>query len=315
MVVNQANMAQLFKGFSARFNKGFAAPVDPEDRETLRLADFAMEVPSSSGSTDHTWIGQIPAFRKWIGSRTVNELDLGKITVVNEPWESTVKVPVPSIEDDGYGAFGNLVEAMGVNARDLWRALAVKALLANGDWADRNPFFCSGRVLAEGVPTLTNAVTASFSASALETALAAMRSTVLQGGMNANVLPKLLVVGPSNMALARRVIRGELVPNAAGTATESNPLKDIVKLRCCNELSGDHAGKWYLFGEAAGIRAVAVQKRKEAKLTVRDAATDECVFKDNEVQYGADARGEGFLTLPFLAYAGGFANVPAFSAD
>jgi phage major head subunit gpT-like protein len=313
MVVNQANMAQLFKGFSARFNKGFNAPVDPQDKETMRLEDFAMTVPSTSGSTDHTWIGQLPAFRQWIGSRTVNQLDLGKITVVNEPWESTVKVPVPAIEDDSYGAFGELMEAMGVNARDLWRWLAVKALLANGNWADGNPFFCKDRVLAEGC-TVTNAVTTAFSAPALEAAIAAMRGRLLPGGRSANVLPKLLVVGPSNMAAARRIIHGELVANAAGTATESNPLKDIVQLRCCNDLAGDHAGKWYLFGEVAGIRAVAVQKRKEAKLTVRDSATDENVFMDNEVQYGADARGEGFLTLPFLAYAGGFGSVADFVA-
>ena len=311
MVVNQANMAQLFKGYSASFNKGFNAPVDPQDRETLRLEDFGMTVPSSSGSTDHTWIGQIPAFKKWIGSRTVEQLDLGKITVVNEPWESTVKVPVPAIEDDSYGAFNNLMEAMGVNARDLWRVLAVKALLANGNWADSNPFFCKNRVLAEGC-TVTNAVTTAFSAAALEAAIASMRGQLLPGGRGANVLPKLLVVGPGNMAAARRIIHGDLLGN--GGVTESNPLKDIVQLRCCNELAGDHAGKWYLFGEVAGIRAVAVQKRKEARLTVRDNPTDENVFMDNEVQYGSDARGEGFLTLPFLAYAGGFGNVADFVA-
>lgn len=311
MVVNQANMAQLFKGYSASFNKGFNAPVDPQDRETLRLEDFAMTVPSSSGSTDHTWIGQIPAFKKWIGSRTVEQLDLGKITVVNEPWESTVKVPVPAIEDDSYGAFNNLMEAMGVNARDLWRVLAVKALLANGNWADSNPFFCKNRVLAEGC-TVTNAVTTAFSAAALEAAIASMRGQLLPGGRGANVLPKLLVVGPGNMAAARRIIHGDLLGN--GGVTESNPLKDIVQLRCCNELAGDHAGKWYLFGEVAGIRAVAVQKRKEARLTVRDNPTDENVFMDNEVQYGSDARGEGFLTLPFLAYAGGFGSVADFVA-
>ena len=311
MVVNQANMAQLFKGYSASFNKGFNAPIDPQDRETLRLEDFAMTVPSSSGSTDHTWIGQIPAFKKWIGSRTVEQLDLGKITVVNEPWESTVKVPVPAIEDDSYGAFNNLMEAMGVNARDLWRVLAVKALLANGNWADSNPFFCKDRVLAEGC-TVTNAVTTAFSASALEAAIASMRGQLLPGGRGANVLPKLLVVGPGNMAAARRIIHGDLLGN--GGVTESNPLKDIVQLRCCNELAGDHAGKWYLFGEVAGIRAVAVQKRKEARLTVRDNPTDENVFMDNEVQYGSDARGEGFLTLPFLAYAGGFGSVADFVA-
>ena len=311
MVVNQANMAQLFKGYSASFNKGFNAPVDPQDRETLRLEDFAMTVPSSSGSTDHTWIGQIPAFKKWIGSRTVEQLDLGKITVVNEPWESTVKVPVPAIEDDSYGAFNNLMEAMGVNARDLWRVLAVKALLANGNWADSNPFFCKDRVLAEGC-TVTNAVTTAFSAAALEAAIASMRGQLLPGGRGANVLPKLLVVGPGNMAAARRIIHGDLLGN--GGVTESNPLKDIVQLRCCNELAGDHAGKWYLFGEVAGIRGVAVQKRKEARLTVRDNPTDENVFMDNEVQYGSDARGEGFLTLPFLTYAGGFGSVADFVA-
>ena len=311
MVVNKANMAQLFKGYSASFNKGFNSPIDPRDRETLRLEDFAMTVPSSSGSTDHTWIGQLPSFRKWVGSREVKQLDLGKITVVNESFESTVGVPVTAIEDDSYGAFNNLMEAMGVNARDLWRALGVKALLANGDWADGNPFFCKDRVLEAGC-TVTNAVTTAFSASALETAIASMRGQLLPGGRAANVLPKLLVVGPSNMAAARRVIHGELLGNNG--VTESNPLKDIVQLRCCNELAGDHAGKWYLFGEVAGIRGVAVQKRKEARLTVRDNPTDENVFMDNEVQYGSDARGEGFLTLPFLTYAGGFGSVADFVA-
>ena len=313
MVVNQANMAQLFKGYSARFNKGFNAPIDPQDKETLRVEDFAMTLPSTSGSTDHTWLGQLPSFRKWVGSREVKQLDIGKITVVNEPFESTVTVPVPAIEDDSYGAFGELMEAMGVNARDLWRSLAVKALLANGNWADSNPFFCKNRVLEEGC-TVTNAVTTAFSASALEAAIAAMRGQLLPGGRSANVLPKLLVVGPNDLAAARLIIHGDLVPNAAGTATQSNPLKDIVQLRCCNELAGDHAGKWYLFGEVAGIRSVAVQKRKEAKLTVRDNPTDENVFMNNEVHYGADARGEGFLTLPFLAYAGGFGSVADFVA-
>lgn len=311
MVVNQSNMAQLFKGFDAVFNKAYNAAIDPNDKETLRLEDFAMVVNSTSGSMDHTWLGQLPSFRVWTGSRQVNDLDIGKITVVNEPFESTVAVPVPAIEDDSYGAFGNLIEAMGVNARDLWRYLAVKAILANGNWADGNPFYCKDRVLATGC-TVTNAVTTAFSGDALETAIAAMRSVMLPGGRNANVVPKLLIVGPSNMGAARRIINGDLVASAAGT--ESNPLKGIVQLRCCPEFSGDHAGRWQLEGEIAGVRGVAVQKRKEAKLTVRDAVTDDCVFTNNEVQYGADARGEGFLTLPFLSYAGGLAEVRAFSA-
>jgi len=39
------------------------------------------------------------------------------------------------------------------------------------------------------------------------------------------------------------------------------------------------------------------------------ADTDEVVFMRDEFRYGTDARGEGFLTLPFLAYAGGQSGV------
>lgn len=311
MILNQQNMALLFKGFSATFNRAYNAAPDPADTETLRLEDFAMTVTSTGASTDHTWLGQLPSFRVWNGARQVKQLDVGKITVVNENFESTVAVPVPAIEDDSYGSFGNLIEAMGTNARDLWRYLAVRAVLANGNWADGNPFYCAGRVLAEGC-SITNAVTTSFSAGALETAIASMRAVTLPGGRNANIVPKLLIVGPADMAAARRIVNGDLA--AEGNVTVSNPLKGIVKLRCCPDFSGANAGRWQLEGEIAGVRGVAVQKRKEAKLTVRDAVTDDCVFTNNEVQYGSDARGEGFLTLPFLSYAGGLSSVPQFSA-
>ena len=311
MIVNHANMLELFRGFDAIFNKAYNAPVDPADAETLRLDDFAMEVVSTSGSMDHTWLGQLPAFKKWVGSRTVKQLDLGRITVVNDSFESTVSVPRTAIEDDSYGAFANLFTAMGANGADLWRSLAVQAILANGDWADGNPFYCAGRVLAEGC-TVTNAVTTAFSAAALEAAIASMRSTVLPGGRSANVLPKLLIVGPSNMAAARRIVNGDLVANDG--VAESNPLKGIVRLRCCNEFSGEHAGRWQLEGAIAGVRGVCVQKRKEAKLTVQDRDGDDCVFNDNEVRYGSDARGAAFLTLPFLSYAGGLASVADWAA-
>ena len=40
-----------------------------------------------------------------------------------------------------------------------------------------------------------------------------------------------------------------------------------------------------------------------------DAPTDTNVFMTNDFLYGVHARGEGFLTLPFLAYKGGAASV------
>ncbi len=308
MEVNQSNLNDIFKSYSARFNKGLNQGVDPNDKESLRLDDFAMRVPSSGAATDHTWLAQLPAMKKWEGSRTVKALKMGKITVVNEPYEATVSVPRTAIEDDSFGAFANLMELMGISANELWMQLAIKALVANGNWADGNPFFCSGRVIAPNI-TITNGVTTAFSASAVEAAIAAMRSWKLEENRPANVLPKLLIVSPDLASAARRICNGEIVAGTNGS--ESNPLKGVVAFRVSNELA---SGKWFLLGEVGGVRSVCVQQRKMPTLVRQDGETDENVFMKAEFRYGTDARGEGFLTLPFLAYAGGMSSVPAFSS-
>ncbi|MGI5868676.1 MAG: Mu-like prophage major head subunit gpT family protein [Kiritimatiellia bacterium] len=309
MIPTRANCAAIFRGFRATFNNAYNAQPDARDAENLAAEDFAMSVPSTNTSEDHLWLGQLPVFRKWVGSRVIHSLQIGRIIVVNEPYEATVGVPVPAIEDDSYGLFGPVFSAMGNNARDLWRRLAVQALLANAVWADGNRFFCANRVLADGAERFTNATTAAFGDAALEAAAAALRSAQLGRDQSANVLPRLLIVGPSNAAKARRILKGEIVASAAGTASESNPLKGLVDFRVCNDLVGSHAGKWFLMGEVAGIRGVCVQKRKEPALVAKNQPTDDNVFLENEALFGADGRGEAFLTLPFLAYAGGLAAV------
>ena len=308
MTITQTVLNDIFKSFSARFNAGYNAEIDPADRESLRLEDFAMTVPSTGTATDHTWLGQLPAMRKWEDTRTIKALTMGKITVVNEPWEATVELPRTAIEDDSFGMFGNLIEGMGTAARELWLDLAVKALTANGNWADGNPFFCSGRKLSENV-TLTNGVETAFSPEAVETAIGEMRGWKLEEGRAANVLPKRLVVAPGLASTARRICNSELIATATG-GTESNPLRGIIDYRICNSLP---AGAWYLFGEVAGVKAVAVQQRKLPVLTRMDHEKDENVFMKNTIYYGTDARGEAFLTLPFLAYAGGMTSVPAWA--
>ena len=309
MLPTRENCAILFRGFRATFNDAYNAAPDERDTENLRAEDFIMEVPSTHSSEDHTWLGQIPAFRKWVGSRVIHSLDIGRITVTNEPYEATVGVPVPAIEDDSYGLFSPLFRSMGNAARDLWRALAMKTLLGNAAWADGNRFFCAGRPLADGTAPWTNAVTTAFGDAALEAGIAALRSAQAGPDQSANVLPPLLIVGPSNAGKARRILKGEIVASAAGTASESNPLKGLVDFRVCNDLVGTHAGRWFLLGEVAGIRAVCVQKRKEPVLVAKNQPTDDNVFLENEALFGADGRGEAFLTMPFLGYAGGLASV------
>ena len=309
MIPNRENCATIFKGFRATFNSAYNAAPDPADAENLRAEDFVMTVPSTHSSEDHTWLGQLPSFRKWVGSRVIHALGVGRIIVTNEHFESTVSVPATAIDDDSYGLFGPLFTAMGQQGRDLWRVLGIKAALANATWADGNPFFCAKRILADGAEAFTNAVITAFGATALEAGITALRSAQVARDQSANVLPRLLVVGPSNATAARRILKGEIVAASSGTASESNPLKGLVGFRVCNDLVGSHAAKWFLLGEIAGIRSICVQKRKEPLLVAKNQPTDDNVFLNNEALFGADGRGEAFLTMPFLAYAGGLTAV------
>ena len=67
MIVNQASLKGLDIAYSTAFNQAFAGVKDTHDK-------FATTVPSSTGETKYTWLGQMPSMREWIGERTIQNL-------------------------------------------------------------------------------------------------------------------------------------------------------------------------------------------------------------------------------------------------
>jgi phage major head subunit gpT-like protein len=310
MLINRANMDALFQTYNAAFTAAMqAAQVRVFDNQ-LMFEDFAMSIPSTGAATLHTWLNQLPGMKEWVGERVKNNVGAGKLTVTNRPFESTVTVKRDDIEDDQYGMFTPMIGAMGAAAEKLWLELTMSALVTNGDWADANPFFCAKRVLSDQSGLITNAVTTALGKDAIEAGIAAMLSWKLHGGQPADVMPRILLVGPSLLATAKSIV--EAIVLATG-ASNTSPAK-LLQVRMDPRLVGDHAAKWYILGEKNTIKAVAAQKRKLPVLTRQDRDTDPDAFNKGEYNYGTDARGEGFLTFPFLAYAGGLASVEDFSA-
>lgn len=314
MVINQANMDALFKTFSKRFSDAQQAAAARAFPNQLIAEDIALLLPVSGAATQHSWLDQIKGIHEWAGDRVINNLKLQALTVANRSFENTVSVPRTSIEDDQYGMFAPLIGALGADAETLWIKLAVASLLANGTWADGNPFFCSGRKLSDmkSAVALTNAVTTALSKTAAEAALTAIRSWTLGGNEPADVVPEYLVVGPSLEGMAKSIVEAEIEANAGGTLAVSNvsPAR-MLKVRVDSRIIGDHATKWFITARKAGIPCVCVQQRKKPVLTRLDRDTDANVFMQDKYLYGVDARGESFLTLPFFAYAGGFTAVAA----
>lgn len=308
MEVNQSTLNTLFKTYSAVFNKAVNSTPSVYGKRDVKVEDIAMIVQSTGASTTHAWINQIPGFKKWVGERTLNTLKAGTLTVVNEDFEDTVVVPRNAIEDDSYGVFAAPIAALGDAARDLWLQLAIQALVKNDNWADNNKFFCTGRLFVDGGTPCTNASKDALNAANLQKAIAAMRGWKLDGGRATHVIPTTLLVGPDQEYLAAKLVETDLV--AEGEVTTSNVLKNVLTVKVHADIP---AGQWYVLAEKNTIKPIAVQKRKEAVLTGCTGESDESVFMRNEFLYGGHARGEAFLTMPFLAYAGGLSEVTAWA--
>ncbi len=313
MDLNRENMDAFFQTLNTAFTEGMQAGREREMPEDPTVAELAMIVPSTGAASIHAWLGQIPAMRKWVGDRVIQNILSGKLTVVNDDFESTVSVPRNDILDDQYGLYAPLVRVMGANAELLWPKLAIDALVGGvaGLWADGAAFF--GTTRKYGAATISNKTTSALAKATFEAAIQAMTSYVGHNGEPMAVAPRYLVVGPKMRSTAWDLVKNTvaIVPQTnvagaenVGAAAVQNRTQGLCELRVSRRLVGDYDDYWFILGEQAGIKGVAVQKRAEPKLTRMDRDTDENVFMRKEYLYGTDARGASFLTLPHLVYGG-----------
>jgi phage major head subunit gpT-like protein len=310
MDTNRENMQQFFTSLETRFKAGLEAVRSPREG-FLSLDDIALSAPVSGSAVVHGWLTQLPGMKKWLGDRQIENLLTGKLTVANDDFEGTIGVPRNDIEDDNYGLYGNLAQAMGTSAEMLWMDLAIAALVANGNWADGAAFF--GTTRKYGARTIANKTTSALDADTFAAAVTAMMSWKGHKDVPLKVMPTKLVVGPKLRTAAFQICKAanfvQIVTNKAGSenvgaASVDNPNRGVVEPKISPSLVGDYDDHWYLVGEVNGVKPVMVQKRKEPKFVSMDKDTDENVFMRKTFLYGTDARGAAFLTLPHLCYAG-----------
>lgn len=124
MLINQASLGALNRGFKTIFNEAFAG-VAPQWQK------IAMPTTSATAEEVYPWLGAFPKMREWVGERVVNNLKSHNFTIRNKDYEVTVEVPRNAIEDDAVGiftpVFQELARSAAVHPDEL-----VFALLAQG---------------------------------------------------------------------------------------------------------------------------------------------------------------------------------------
>lgn len=288
MLVTSAALAQLRIGFSAAFNRG--------QGNVQTMADqIATTVPSSTGENLYGWLGAIPGLKKWIGEREIQKVEDHDYKIKNEPFELTVGVKRTDIEDDNYGVYTPLMEAMGESTA-LHKEERVAEAVKNGfekACYDGMPFYSQEHKV--GTEKYSNLTDEKLNPDSFQAARQAMMSLKNEAGQPLNIVPDILLVPPALEKDARMILEADLIN---GT---TNINKGLAKVVVWPELA-DKPTQWHLLCTKRSLKPFIFQERKKAKFTALTKDTDENVFMRDEYLYGVDARngvGYGFWQMAY----------------
>jgi len=124
MIVNQANLAGIYKTFNTVFNQAL-------DMVQNMWPLVAMPVPSTGKSVDYPWLGEFPTMKEWVGDRVLKDLSAFKYTITNKDYEATVEVDRNDIDDDQVGIYTPMIQGL-ASAAKVHPDILVFALLAAG---------------------------------------------------------------------------------------------------------------------------------------------------------------------------------------
>ena len=144
MEITPQNLRNLFVGYRANFQGGLS------HAESM-YQQLATVVPSTTGSEEYPWLGQIPGMREWIGERVIHGLETHGYTIKNKPFELTVGVQRTSVEDDTYGIYAPMMTEMGRASGAQPDELAF-GVLKDGDKLkcyDDKPFFADNHLVKD----------------------------------------------------------------------------------------------------------------------------------------------------------------------
>ncbi|MXW36215.1 MAG: hypothetical protein F4Z60_12270, partial [Chloroflexi bacterium] len=123
MIINRENLDTLASGFQSAFTRGLTTA-----QARTRVEDVAIELPSMTASEVYAWLAQFPQMREWLGERVIHNPEQQGQVVRNRDWELAIGVHRNHIEDDRYGAYGQLFAGMGSSVAGHLAELVFEAL-------------------------------------------------------------------------------------------------------------------------------------------------------------------------------------------
>lgn len=296
MLITPANMSTFFLGLHA----SWASAYETTPVWTPKVATI---LPSATEIEQYGWIGRIPTLREWIGPRQVKGAAAESLTVRNKTFELTLEADRFKLADDTYGVYTPMVQQMGWQSAKWSDQQIVANIIANADCTDGTAMFGDSHpvdVYNPAAGTFDNNFALTLTPTNYNTVRSAMGAYVGQDGQPLGVSPNLLMVPPQLEEAARQILNADMIPNAAGTAPQTNTLKGSAELLVIPELAVA-ATTWYLLDTRMPIKPFGWQLREAPQMVARVSPTDPAVFDRHVFVYGVEARGAAVNLFPFLA--------------
>ncbi len=294
-IANQSNIEAARVGFHAAFLEQLGIT------ENNPLAKLFVEIPSTTGIEEWSWLGDLPDFEEWKGDRFLADLEAFKLRVTNKDWASGIRVHQNAIKDDKLGLIQPKIAMLAAKARSHKIRLMMK-LLINGFTG--SAYADVGNGLAYDGLFFFSATHASGSnrmTSALDSAALIAAELLLQSQMSYDGLEPLemngstLIVGPKLAPIAQKLMLADYLPSAAGTATESNYLKGRYEVIVSPLLRGAYDDYWFLADLNQPVKPMLFQNREDITTSAvvggQNSSNDSIPrFQRGELWFGAEAR-------------------------
>lgn len=295
MIINNSTIAQVNRGFKAKFLGAIANVVRSAEK-------LAMKTTSSQAAEVYGDIAFFPKMRKLVGEAFVKNLKEVATTIVNEEYESTVRVKQADIERDALGIYTPKIASLGDAGAKLPSQLIVAALVSGfttKDYTGTNFFHTAKVHFPGGKKTWSNKGLKKLSAANFQDARAAIRSVVDEEGTPLGIGSKLvLVVSPKYEATARAIVVSERVNGG-----DSNVNAGTAELMVLPDLAGTNEDMWFLIDIGTPMAAIILQEERALELlTTSTGMTTEELLLTHTYLWQAYWRGNAAFGLPQLAW-------------
>ncbi|CAN5211270.1 Mu-like prophage major head subunit gpT family protein [soil metagenome] len=125
MIITAAALQALRTSFNSKFKDG-------KSKAKPKLSVLATLVSSTTAIETYGFLGEMPAFRKWVGDKRIKSIAERGYALINDDYEASVGIKRKAIQDDNLGLYPSMFEGWGMEAV-LWPDRLLATALAAGN--------------------------------------------------------------------------------------------------------------------------------------------------------------------------------------